>query len=60
MKTKKLKNNTPLNTDLGNKSIDNEQDVEKSMREELAELKEVVIRIETLIAKLLEVLPFHK
>lgn len=59
MKTKKLKNNTPLNTDLGNKSDENEQ-AEKSMREEVAELKEVVIRIETLLAKLLEVLPFHK
>jgi hypothetical protein len=30
------------------------------MREEVAELKEVVVRIEALIAKLLEVLPFHK
>lgn len=56
MKTKKLKNNTPLNTDLGNKSVDDE----KSIREEVAELKEIVIRIEALIAKLLEVLPFHK
>jgi hypothetical protein len=56
MKTKKLKNNIPSNTDLGNKP---EED-EKSMREEVAELKEVVIRIEALIAKLLEVLPFHK
>lgn len=59
MKTKKLKNNTPLNTDLGNKSVENEQ-VEKSMSEEVAELKEVMLRIEALLAKLLEVLPFHK
>ena len=59
MKTKKLKNNTPSNTDLGNNTIENEQD-EKSMREEVAELKEVVLRIEALLAKLLEVLPFHK
>lgn len=55
MKTKKLKNNIPSNTDLGSKPEE-----EKSMREEVAELKEVVIRIEALIAKLLEVLPFHK
>lgn len=59
MKTKKLKNNIPLNTDLGNKSVENEQ-VEKSIREEVAELKEVMLRIEALLAKLLEVLPFHK
>lgn len=56
MKTKKLKNNTPLNTDLGNKSVE----AEKSMSEEVAELKEVVIRIEALLVKLLEVLPFRK
>lgn len=56
MKTKKLKNNIPSNTDLGS----NPEEDEKSMREEVAELKEVVIRIEALIAKLLEVLPFHK
>jgi hypothetical protein len=56
MKQKKLKNNTPSNTDLGNKTEENE----KSMREEVAELKESVLRIEALIAKLLEVLPFHK
>ena len=59
MKTKKLKNNTPLNTDLGNNSVEIKQD-EKSIREELAELKEVMLRIEALLAKLLEVLPFHK
>ena len=56
MKTKKLKNNIPSNTDLGSKT----GEVDKSMREEVAELKEVVIRIEALIAKLLEVLPFRK
>ena len=56
MKTKKLKNNIPSNTDLGS----NTEEDEKSMREEVAELKEVVVRIEALIAKLLEVLPFHK
>lgn len=59
MKTKKLKNNIPLNTDLGNNSVENEQD-EKSIREEVAELKDVMLRIEALLAKLLEVLPFHK
>lgn len=51
---KKLKNNTPSNIDLGSNTE------EKSMREEVAELKEAVIRIEALIAKLLEVLPFRK
>lgn len=56
MKTKKLKNNIPSNTDLGS----NPEEDEKSMREEVEELKEVVVRIEALIAKLLEVLPFHK
>lgn len=56
MKTKKLKNNIPSNIDLGS----NPEEDEKSMREEVAELKEVVVRIEALIAKLLEVLPFHK
>ena len=56
MKTKKLKNNIPSNTDLGS----NPEEDEKSMREEVAELKEVVVRIEALIAKLLEVLPFRK
>lgn len=56
MKTKKLKNNIPSDTDLGNKTEENE----KSMREEVAELKEAVLRIEALIAKLLEVLPFRK
>lgn len=59
MKTKKLKNNIHLNTDLGNNTLENEQD-EKSIREEVAELKEVMLRIEALLAKLLEVLPFHK
>lgn len=54
MKTKKLKNSTLSDTDLGNKTD------EKSMQEEVAELKEVVKRIEALITKLLEVLPFHK
>ena len=54
MKTKKLKNSTLSDTDLGNKTN------EKTMQEEVAELKEVVKRIEALITKLLEVLPFHK
>ena len=47
------KKSTPVkqcNTDLGNSDL----------HKEVAELKEAVLRIEALIAKLLDVLPFKK
>ena len=50
MSQKKLTPVKQCNTDLGNSDL----------QKEVAELKEAVIRIELLIAKLLDVLPFRK